>query len=1082
MRIMLISHCSKKALVETRRIIDHFAERKGDCVWETHITQQGLETLKKLLMSTARKNTAVACHLFRGYQQTQLLWIVGNDKKFNRQGAVPTNITKRNVLRKGDENHWHTGEAIAILAALAGLFHDFGKSTHLFQKKLKAARPKPEPFRHEWISLILFAEFVGSSSDREWLERLARISEDDEAKILENFSIRLNEERNPLKDLPPLAKFIGWLIVSHHFLPSTEGAGASLSFIEMWMDGEISSFSADWNLNQLKFKQLSEKEQGSQQKAIRTFPHGTPCKSKIWQKSAQGLGARSLKYYHLLQRNWFEDRFTMHLARTCLMAADHIYSAGEAHPQYQDPACKLYANTHRLSKDLKQKLDEHIVRVTWIAFKIATSLPQLQKDLPSIPKSFPRFKRRNTNPKFVWQDHAYDLACKLKESSHERGFFGVNLASTGCGKTLANARIMHGLSDEQGCRFSIALGLRTLTLQTGDALKKKLNLTDEDIAVLIGCQASQEMYQQNKQEEDLHAGSESEEDALEFQDIFYSGKLSEHLQKLLVSKNKLHKLVCAPILVCTIDHLILATEGIRGGKQISPMLRLMTSDLVLDEPDDFDLGDLPALCRLVNFAGVLGSRVLLSSATLAPAIVHALFEAYSAGRKVFNRARRSPELEDTIPCAWFDEFQTYHLECNSESYLNAHEKFIDKRIDYLEKQPILRRAALSGYGDISKICDPKETMADLICSGMYELHDCHHQIHPDSGKKLSVGLVRMANIDPLVAISKLVLTKPVKPGYHVHFCVYHSRFPMLMRSNIEGILDKTLQRSDKNAIWQLAEIKIALAKGKEQNHLFIVFATSVAEVGRDHDYDWTIVEPSSMRSIIQVAGRVQRHRQIQPQQANIVILQSNLKGFKGEKIAFTKPGFEKDEDYLESKDLKLILNPIQFEVVTAIPRLHVNNSSVDQENLVNFEHKRLKTELFGSEDCELYAGLWTKYEAHWCAVLQKYQPFRKSNGEVLHLMLLENEDDEPKLCRMEKNEMIDVHSLVNHTFFKAAERADPWMEFDLKEEIVRCSYERSEDFSSVSRLFCKVNPVNLKKIGDGRQWQYHPLFGFYEEI
>ena len=33
------------------------------------------------------------------------------------------------------------------------------------------------------------------------------------------------------------------------------------------------------------------------------------------------------------------------------------------------------------------------------------------------------------------------------------------------------------------------------------------------------------------------------------------------------------------------------------------MLRLMSSDLVLDEPDDFDQSDLPALTRLVHWAG-----------------------------------------------------------------------------------------------------------------------------------------------------------------------------------------------------------------------------------------------------------------------------------------------------------------------------------------------------------------------------------------------------------------------------------------------------------------------------------------------
>ncbi len=66
------------------------------------------------------------------------------------------------------------------------------------------------------------------------------------------------------------------------------------------------------------------------------------------------------------------------------------------------------------------------------------------------------------------------------------------------------------------------------------------------------------------------------------------------------------------------------------------MLRLLTSDLVLDEPDDFDIADLYAVCRLVNWAGMLGTRVLLSSATLPPDLIQALYAAYLAGRKVWQ--------------------------------------------------------------------------------------------------------------------------------------------------------------------------------------------------------------------------------------------------------------------------------------------------------------------------------------------------------------------------------------------------------------------------------------------------------------
>jgi CRISPR-associated endonuclease/helicase Cas3 len=62
MNILLISQCDKRALTDTRRILDQFAERRGDRTWQTPITEAGLDTLRKLLRRTARKNTAVACH------------------------------------------------------------------------------------------------------------------------------------------------------------------------------------------------------------------------------------------------------------------------------------------------------------------------------------------------------------------------------------------------------------------------------------------------------------------------------------------------------------------------------------------------------------------------------------------------------------------------------------------------------------------------------------------------------------------------------------------------------------------------------------------------------------------------------------------------------------------------------------------------------------------------------------------------------------------------------------------------------------------------------------------------------------
>ena len=137
MNVLFVSQCSKRALTETRRILDQFAERKGSRTWQTAITQQGLNTVRKMLSKRARRNTSVACHWIKTGNRTELLWIVGNLQRFNDVGTVPTNTTRRDVLRTKDENPWHIMEDIVIVSSIAGLFHDFGKANAMFQKKIE---------------------------------------------------------------------------------------------------------------------------------------------------------------------------------------------------------------------------------------------------------------------------------------------------------------------------------------------------------------------------------------------------------------------------------------------------------------------------------------------------------------------------------------------------------------------------------------------------------------------------------------------------------------------------------------------------------------------------------------------------------------------------------------------------------------------------------------------------------------------------------------------------------------------------------------------------------------------------------
>lgn len=145
---------------------------------------------------------------------------------------------------------------------------------------------------------------------------------------------------------------------------------------------------------------------------------------------------------------------------------------------------------------------------------------------------------------------------------------------------------------------------------------------------------------------------------------------------------------------------------------------------------------------------------------------------------------------------------------------------------------------------------------------------------------MSLGVVRMANINPMIAVAKLLINMSPQADYSIHYCVYHSQFPLAHRSYKESRLDNALSRHDEANLWRQPEIQQALSMTNTSNNIFIVLGTSVVEVGRDHDYDWAIAEPSSLRALIQLAGRIQRHRQQVPKTANLLVLNKNIRALK----------------------------------------------------------------------------------------------------------------------------------------------------------------------------------------------------------
>ena len=1119
MNILLVSECAGNALKETRRLIDQFAERRGERTWQTPITQAGLDTLRQLLRQSARKNTAVACHWVRSKDHTELLWIVGNRRAFNEDGGVPIQTSSRKVNDRSFENDWHTLETIRLLAGMAALWHDVGKANDLFAAKLRpGARPAKDPYRHEWVSLRLFQAFVGTQSpekDEEWLERLSTGNftalDDDKALYRDRPEPALHSPAPPtLAQLPPIARAIGWLVLTHHRLPTPPKNEELNSHA---LGHLLEAIDADWCGASGQAADESPEKFAARLRDVWLFSKGLPHLSGDWRERVAKLAKRLATHRAAHGIDWLRDNaFVAHIARMALMLSDHQYSSlpgNDARRVTVTGTYDVYANTDSQGR-LKQRLDEHLIGVEQGAHRIVQMLPRLEKDLPRLTRA-KGFTQRTSHAAFAWQNKAFDLAMAVAGESRVQGFFGVNMASTGTGKTLGNGRILYGLADPaRGARFSVALGLRTLTLQTGVAFRERIKLDDDALAIMVGGVAVRQLFEreQKKQAEVRETmpkavsaeGSESAAELLPDDGyVVYDGVLSEGpLRDWLTHSNgpghrnsNAQKLVEAPVLVCTVDHLMPAVESTRGGHQIAPMLRLLTSDLVLDEVDDFGMEDLPALARLTYWAGLLGSRVLLSSATLPPALVQGLFAAYLAGRTTFqaNRGTVGPAVPRVV-CAWFDEFGCATSQHGDEAGLRvAHDAFVAVRIAKLANLDQRRSVEIVLFPEAKKSMTSeaiKDVFFRRIVFNATKLHNHNGQIDSRTGAKVSFGLVRMANIGPLWKVAHALLTKQLPEGTQFHLCVYHSRHPLLVRSRIESVLDTVLRRDpgDPQATFRHADVRTAIDQSDAKNHIFIVLATAVAEVGRDHDYDWAVVEPSSMRSIIQLAGRVRRHRPALFAKTNIAVLDFNWRALeKPTQVAFTRPGFENSRRFaLSTHQFSALLHPGELDPVSARPRI-VHPATLDVNNrLSDLEHARLRALLLarGTEGEADIRQFW-EASANLTGHEQRHHPFRARNSEDATFAFVPDDDDRLHFKREQEGQWTDADAPGQHLeridTLPIGPQISAWPVIDLATEIATLAAERSMSLDDCAKRFATVD-LPLAENGKSVVWKYAPELGF----
>ena len=1044
-------------------ILDKFANRCGEDTWVARMSKDAVKTIRKALLRNATRQMSVAC--FRTYRnRMELLWIAGSRKRYGPGGVIPVGTTQSSKFSFRQMDSFESLPAMRPIVCLAALLHDIGKTNNEFQRMLRSVvkgKRQSDSFRHEWFSALIFTAFVKKcgSDDAQWLSMLER-----ENGFLLNLPadiLALGER--PFQNLPRVALFLVWLILSHHRLPSLSPFNPEALDVVKFDLYDESKLDIQSIMSLVKTSWGYQKDADAKGYDKLSFSLSRLEASPLYWNQVQ-LDARRLEKHLPLLQNMPKESFHIFLqiARMALMLGDYNYSAKkppeDAPPQQPFIDEELYANLrpYRALPNAEkcdvfhQTVAEHLLGVREEALKSLMMCYFVNKGA-RVEDNIAL--RKPSKAKFHWQDRASSLfgaACdkEAEENGLRPASFIVNMASTGYGKTIGNAKIERELSEDHSLRYSILFGLRTLTLQTGDAYRDMLHLEDEDYAVMIGSRAIQDLHDQEllEQEADME-DMDREEDfliasAMKYPSWMDPAVIEETLEEELEQKEtegkpkdepspdldspiavlfrgspersrKSRAFIETPILVATIDYMMPATECISGSRYLLPLIRMMSSDLIIDEIDDFTGSDLLAISRLVHLAGMYGRNVILSSATMPPGIVRGMAKAYLQGYEVcqsfFQTKRR-------VQIGWCDEFHQDKLLLSPDAatdYLDdvqkQHEKFVEQRVKALLKEPVRR------WGKVYEIPDEilqmpgrsgrLERYEQCYLDAALQLHEYNCNVDEKTGKRYSIGVIRVAHIDFCVALSLFLLKEPCPDDVELRILPYHSNQTVLLRQQEESYLDRVLKRKFEGGkvtdTIKDPHMRKILERSSAANIVFIVVATPVEEVGRDHNFDWAVIEPSSERSIIQLAGRILRHREVfcltHP---NVYVMQYNLKAFKAffqpkkegwkEPPVFLCPGFESEEDawgsehLLEKHNMLDLLPKESLERIDSIPRIQHPQVLHEEKYLIDLEHAVADELADGGKYLIGQISGWTSSDSclFMTGLVQRLYAFRKSERQL----------------------------------------------------------------------------------------------------
>lgn len=892
------------------------------------------------------------------------------------------------------------------LVSIAALFHDLGKAANMFQGKLRRAlkgvKGEGDAIRHELISAAVWDDLFGKCRDEAIIPALMGLTPDMiDASCAKTAGRLIRLHSSPeqqlgfsfLREPGSLAHVIGMLILTHHRLP--EGDSGHQNFLASRHVRSESPLDRQHDL---------------------TIAKGVPFWHEEWWLRDLRLDAAKLRGVPLSSADI--------ALRASLMLADHYGSSKKVRSEFipdhlanttNNPAGSGFVPADSLSRHVKR-----VHQFTRFAFH---SLHMLRDRYPAIDESkLPSeiaFPDISGNPRFAWQGEAARAARKICEA-REGGFFAAILAGTGTGKTrgaptiLAGAAMGDKIPERRYFRMSLGLGLRVLATQSAKEYVDDLGFSDKDVSVLVGDPPLK--FRDNSEEEpSADQGSESLITLPEWLRVESpEGRIPEHggenetqwlrglsldtdqglpafIERAIEESGKAKasgkRLLQAPIMVGTIDHLM-GVAAPTNSRFLLQSVRLMTSDLILDEIDQYDGEDLAAIARLVFQAGAAGRRVVIMSATLTPDIAEAFHTAYAAGWSDHAKATGMADHVNVLICG--DAPGSVFTNQDGKDPMSLLAQCRTSIIKGLHASKPLRRA------QILPPCEEWQALVDQVDEGCSRLHDLN-AVEID-GYRVSVGMVRMTRISHTTALA--VQMRSGDLGDRIRFLVcLHSQMPRLHRAYIETRLKRALTRKNRNDPHQgvkslcIAEDVFARADDIGSREIEIVVVTTpVIETGNDVDFDWAILDPISTRSIIQSAGRVCRHREASGDHLNIHILGRSPVAMQGGELAMpgveTKPApdtevaWESLRDF-EGRHFADLAGEVSFNTITAEPLL--------QDDLVfplRDAEARLRGRMISIDQRDPLGRYIFFPNARWNMTMTRTRKFRRSDTREIEFVML----------------------------------------------------------------------------------------------